>query len=72
MKGPRKWSEEEIQLLKKLYPNPDVSMEDLRKIFKNRSTSAIVTQANRLGLRRPVGGVIDYEYLKKLKEVHNI
>ena len=48
---PRPWTKEEVELLKKVYPDPKVSIEQLEKMF-NRSFRSIQAKALRLGLFR--------------------
>lgn len=66
------WSQEEIDVLKKVFLHRDVLNEDLEKIFKDRTLSAIRNKASSIGLKKPdyrKEGRIDFEYLKKLYEV---
>ena len=63
------WSEEEKKLLEKLWVRNDLQVDDIAKVFKSRTTIAVMQEAKRLGLpmRGDIeGDRIDYEYLKKL------
>jgi len=59
-----KWSKEEEEIIKKLYGKVPVS--EIIKVLKSRTQDAITHKAAKLGLKKKVGGEIDYEYLKKL------
>ena len=63
----RYWLKSEDDLLKELFPNSDVSREDLMKVFC-RSWDAVKKRANRLKLVRVEKGLVDYEYLAKLRQ----
>lgn len=66
----RWWSEEEAELLKELWVNPKVTKEDYIRVFPSRSWGAIEHKAKRMQLGpRKSPSTIDYEYLKKLREV---
>ena len=45
-----KWTDEEIKLLKKMYPDPCVTSEDIQEFIPWRSRNAIWLKASRLGL----------------------
>jgi len=65
------YAEEEDEIIKQLWPNPDVTIDDILKVLKTRSKQGIEHRARRLGFgpktrRAPQ---IDYEYLRKLQEV---
>ncbi len=65
------WTEEEEKVLKRLWTNPKVSMEDIVRVL-NRTEDSIWNKARRLGLKARGSyrkSDIDYEYLKKLLEV---
>lgn len=63
------WSKEEDDLLKKLWDNPDIDLDDMAKALKLRSKGAIKVRAKAIGLP-PHGEMvkdrIDFEYLKNL------
>jgi len=64
------WSKREIEVLEKLYPNSDITKNDILKVFPTRSWGAIMKKASEHGFKRgSMGGKIDEEYFKKLKEV---
>ena len=63
----RKWSEEEIKILKEHYGKMPVI--ELSRVL-NRSIFAVMHKARTLGLRFPKGNEINYELLKKLVEVY--
>ena len=44
------WSAGEVDMLEYLYPNTDVSIEEMLKALPNRSYSSIYSKANSLGL----------------------
>ena len=67
----RKWSDREVEILRELYPNPEVSQEDLEKVF-NRSGNAILHKAKSLKLRKIYKENIDEEYLEQLRRVIRI
>ena len=48
--GQSYWSEQEVNMLEYLYPNTDVSIEEMLKALPNRSYSSIYSKANSLGL----------------------
>ena len=63
------WSKEEIELLKKLWNNPEVDLDDIAKTLKLRTKGALKVEARALGLPSRgelVKDRIDYEYLKSL------
>lgn len=63
------WSPEEDKLLKALWGNPLVDMDDLEKILKLRTKEAIKKRAQFLGFPPYTDMVkdrIDHDYLKKL------
>lgn len=47
------WSDEEVNLLKKIYSSQDYSMDDILKYFPNRKKTRILSKAQKLGLKRP-------------------
>jgi len=63
-----RWSEREIEILQKLYSKPDVTKEELLKVFPNRSWQAIMDKASDLSLKRS-GGSVDEEYLEQVLKV---
>ncbi len=64
------WTSHEVDILKKLWNNADVTMQEIRKVFPKRTLGAIHHKAYRLELGpRPQTDTIDEEYLKKLYEV---
>ena len=63
------WSDEEKNILKELWPSSKVTVNDILKVFPNRSRKAVEDQANDLGLKRPKGTEIDMEYLRNLRKV---
>ena len=66
------WSDEENGVLRNLWGNPEVSTEDLVRVFKVRSRTSVMKHADELHLE-PRGSLlkdrIDHEYLKKLMTV---
>lgn len=66
------WTEEEREILKKLWSNPEIMIDDMPKVLVSRSKQGIIHQAQRLGLiaiSQRTKPKIDFEYLKKLMEV---
>jgi len=65
----RYWSDEEVVVLRELYPNPNVGKDDLVKVFK-RSWKSIRCKANDLGLERKTiyPSDIDYGFLDELRK----
>ena len=64
-----KWSDEEKNILKELWPSSKVTIDEILKVFPNRSRKAIEDQANDLRIHRPTGTEIDMEYLRNLRKV---
>jgi len=65
------WSEEESELLTKLWNESELTVDEIAKAFKNRTTHSIRGKAQTLGLgsafhRSIYTPKIDYEYLRKL------
>jgi len=61
------WNEEEIKLLKQLYDDPNLTITEVSRVFKNRSRGSIEAKAKYLGLLKATPKAeIDYEYLRKL------
>jgi len=67
-----KWTDEEIEILRKLWVSPKVSKEDLLRVFPFRSWNSIDNQRRRLGLP-PRSEVlernINRDFLKRLLDV---
>lgn len=65
------WKEEEVECLRELWLNPNVSTNDIAKVLRGRTRSGIEHKAGRLNLgpKRVAPPQIDYEYLRKLQEV---
>ena len=63
----RQWTSEEVELLKELFPNSDVTREDLMKVFKC-GWKRVSDKAYVLRLQRFEKGLVDYEYLAKLRQ----
>lgn len=67
-----RWTEKELQLLRELWDDPNITPRDMTKVLKSRSADAIKMKAKHLGLpphstrRKPE---IDLEYYKQLMEV---
>lgn len=72
MKPSPYWSEEEIEILKRLWLNPEVIYEDLEQVFPDRSRRGIRHKANQLKLP-PYSMIrkaaINRDFLKSLLEV---
>jgi 5-methylcytosine-specific restriction endonuclease McrA len=49
-----KWTESEVNVLKSIYVDPDISMGQMPDFLNGRTKSQIQNRANRLGLKRPV------------------
>lgn len=66
------WSDEEVQRLRLLYPNPNKSFEELLAEFPGRTANSLRLKASRLGLERPpiLYGVYS-EAVKKLIVARN-
>lgn len=47
-----KWTEEEINVLRKYFPNPEVTYNDLAKILPLRTPMAIQKKTNQMGLKK--------------------
>lgn len=63
------WSEEELEVLKQMWNNPEIDLNDMDKVLKGRTRTAIQKKANVVGLkaydlRRK--SEINREYLKNL------
>ena len=68
----RYWTEEEEETLKRLWINPKVSLEDIERVFVDRTQKAILAKVNQLKLPLYTtvrASKIDKEYLKQLYEV---
>lgn len=52
MPRPRKWTEEEIDRLRRLYTS-ERSFDEIVEVFPERTTNAIRQKASRLGVKRP-------------------
>ena len=66
------WTEEEDDILRDLWNNENVTMEDMMKVLVGRTESAISNRTRRLGLPSPTfrnKSTINYEYYRKLMEV---
>lgn len=73
MMKPYWWNKEDDEVLKELWHNSDVTKEDLMMVFPTRSWGAIEHRARKLNLgTRTRPSDINYEYLKKLREVVEI
>ena len=68
-----KWTEEEIEILKKLWISPKVSNEDLLRVFPYRSWESIDSYARKVlklpGRWRILERNINRDFLKKLLDV---
>jgi hypothetical protein len=53
MFGTKKWTEDEIKKLKKIYPSK-IEFNDIVKEFPLRTANAIRLKASRIGLKRPL------------------
>jgi len=63
------WTDEENAVLTKLYPNPQVSKEDIQKVFHYRTWMSVQQHATKLNLRRGIGErPINHDYLEQLEE----
>jgi len=63
----RRWSEEEVKILKKHYGK--MPTRELARVL-GRSMNAVNQKARTLNLAFPRGSMIDYELLKKLEEIY--
>lgn len=66
------WSEEENEVLRRLWINPNISTKELVRVFKVRTESSVTAHADdlNLGSRGELSrDHIDHEYLKKLMTV---
>jgi len=66
------WTEEEVEILKKLWNDSTILLEDIHRVLKSRTPGAIRAKAAELGfgpVNQRVKPQIDIEYLKKLQEV---
>jgi SNF2 family DNA or RNA helicase len=61
----KKWHEKEIKILRKLYPRPNVSVEDICRIL-NRSYRSVISKVNELGLHREVPPQINIRLLREV------
>jgi hypothetical protein len=57
------WSEEEVQLLKELYPSK-MTVDEMVVFFPKRTINALRLKASRLGIKRP--------YFKSMVQFHPI
>jgi hypothetical protein len=65
-----KWSNEEIEALKKIYPNPNLSFKEVLELL-NRSKKSICNKASRLGISRP--GIVTNKITDdKLRQKHRL
>jgi len=67
-----KWTDEEVEILKRLWMNPKVTKEDLLKVFPYRSWSSIDNQRKALGLpsrSEVLERNINRDFLKRLLDV---
>ena len=67
-----KWTDEEVEILKRLWMNPKVTKEDLLKVFPYRSWSSIDNKRKLLGLPSRFEVLernINRDFLKKLLDV---
>jgi len=63
----KKWSEQEIKILKELWNNPNISLNDILKVLTGRTYEAIKWKARNLKLGSKKHHIkIDFEYLRKL------
>jgi hypothetical protein len=60
----KKWHEKEIKILKKLYPRPDVPVEEICKVL-NRSYKSVMDKVCELGLHREANPKINVDVLMK-------
>lgn len=68
-----KWTKEEEEILKKLYPNTDIPLIEILKVFPGRTASSIQNHATfKMGLHRGNIGVVNWEQLSKLEKVYKI
>lgn len=66
------YTDEEKEILKKLWINPKVSKDDIEKVFPNRTWDGLLKISKKLHLKSFSvyrQAEIDYEYLKNLLEV---
>ena len=67
-----KWSEEEVRILKEMWKNPEILLEDMVKVLTSRNPDTIRKKAatlNLIPISERAQPEINFEYFKKLQEV---
>jgi len=64
-----RWSKKELEALQKLWPNPKIPLEEIYKVFPDRSRGAVAEKAHELGIALKREGKINEDLLKKLLSV---
>jgi len=67
----RKWHPDEIEILRKLYPRPDVPIEEICRGL-NRSYRSVINKVYELGLHRDYTPHINMNVLKQWLKVREI
>lgn len=60
----KKWHEKEIKILRKLYPRPNVPVEEICRVL-NRSYKSVIDKVHELGLHREAKPKINRDILMK-------
>ena len=66
----REWAPEEEAIIKTLWPRyrrGEISLDDILKVFQNRSINSVRFKAYTLGLGGVVEPQVNHDYLKKLQ-----
>jgi hypothetical protein len=61
----KKWHEKEIKILKRLYPRPDVPVEEICRVL-NRSYKSVMDKVCELGLHREANPKINMHLLREV------
>lgn len=68
-----KWTKEEEEILKKLYPKADIPLAEILKVFPGRTLSGIQNHATlKMGLHRGKTGMVNREQLSRLEKVYRV
>lgn len=65
MNGRRLWTEREIDILKKLYPHPEIPISEIARAL-NRTVRAVNCKAADLGIKRGYKDFIDEKLVEQL------
>lgn len=49
-----KWAQDELELLKDLYPDSHFSIDEIDELLPKRTKNAIRNKASKLGIKRPI------------------